>query len=172
MTPAKRLIMMGGRRYKNILHNGNFVLDSDSDGLADGWNQSRELSEDFYISDGVQYWTALSTYFAGGINQNIIAQSNHVYYGYLISQNIRYIHWESAGGYEEIVMNVAGQTSYSKIFTYTGSYENVQTRTYAYATGECAVDDFIIVDLTAEFGAGNEPTLEWCDANIPQNIIW
>lgn len=29
------------------------------------------------------------------------------------------------------------------------------------------VDGLIIVDLTATYGAGNEPTKEWCDANIP-----
>jgi hypothetical protein len=28
-------------------------------------------------------------------------------------------------------------------------------------------DNLILIDLTAAFGAGNEPTKEWCDANIP-----
>ena len=27
-------------------------------------------------------------------------------------------------------------------------------------------DGIVLVDLTASFGAGKEPTLEWCDANI------
>lgn len=28
-------------------------------------------------------------------------------------------------------------------------------------------DNLLVVDLTEAFGAGNEPTAEWCDANIP-----
>lgn len=28
------------------------------------------------------------------------------------------------------------------------------------------IDDAMLIDLTAAFGAGNEPTQEWCDANI------
>ena len=29
------------------------------------------------------------------------------------------------------------------------------------------LDGAMVVDLTADFGSGNEPTKEWCDANIP-----
>nr|DAF40623.1 MAG TPA: Extracellular arabinanase, arabinanase, arabinotriose, Geobacillus stearothermophilus [Caudoviricetes sp.] len=29
------------------------------------------------------------------------------------------------------------------------------------------LDDIILIDLTESFGAGNEPTREWCDENIP-----
>ena len=28
------------------------------------------------------------------------------------------------------------------------------------------IDDAMLIDLTAAFGAGNEPTQEWCDTNI------
>lgn len=34
-------------------------------------------------------------------------------------------------------------------------------------TGELWVDGLMIVDLTAAFGSGNEPTKDWCDTNIP-----
>jgi len=27
-------------------------------------------------------------------------------------------------------------------------------------------DDVFLIDLTATFGAGNEPTKAWCDANL------
>ena len=40
-------------------------------------------------------------------------------------------------------------------------YDNVNTEGYMWADG------MMLVDLTADFGAGNEPTKEWCDANIP-----
>lgn len=39
-------------------------------------------------------------------------------------------------------------------------FEGMASSTIAY------VDDAMLIDLTAAFGAGNEPTQEWCDANI------
>lgn len=39
-------------------------------------------------------------------------------------------------------------------------FEGMASNTIAY------VDDAMLIDLTAAFGAGNEPTKEWCDANI------
>ena len=39
-------------------------------------------------------------------------------------------------------------------------FEGMASNTIAY------VDDAMLIDLTAAFGAGNEPTQEWCDANI------
>ena len=35
------------------------------------------------------------------------------------------------------------------------------------AVNPCWTDCLMIVDLTAAFGAGNEPDKEWCDANLP-----
>lgn len=39
-------------------------------------------------------------------------------------------------------------------------FEGMAENTIAY------VDDAMLIDLTAAFGAGNEPTQEWCDTNI------
>lgn len=39
-------------------------------------------------------------------------------------------------------------------------FEGMASNTIAY------IDDVMLIDLTAAFGAGNEPTQEWCDANI------
>lgn len=35
------------------------------------------------------------------------------------------------------------------------------------AQNTCWTDGLMILDLTASFGVGNEPTKDWCDANIP-----
>ena len=40
-------------------------------------------------------------------------------------------------------------------------YDNVNTEGYMWTDG------MMLVDLTADFGAGNEPTKEWCDVNVP-----
>lgn len=34
-------------------------------------------------------------------------------------------------------------------------------------TADCYRKEPMVIDLTEAFGAGNEPTVEWCDANIP-----
>lgn len=39
--------------------------------------------------------------------------------------------------------------------------EQIRSPNYVY------VDGAMLIDLTATYGAGNEPTQEWCDANIP-----
>jgi hypothetical protein len=35
------------------------------------------------------------------------------------------------------------------------------------ASNVCYRKEMMIIDLTDAFGAGNEPTLEWCDENLP-----
>lgn len=39
--------------------------------------------------------------------------------------------------------------------------EQIQSPNYVY------IDGAVLIDLTATYGSGNEPTQEWCDANIP-----
>lgn len=48
--------------------------------------------------------------------------------------------------------------NYSAQFRF--DFEGMASNTIAY------VDDAMLIDLTAAFGAGNEPTQEWCDTNI------
>ena len=36
-----------------------------------------------------------------------------------------------------------------------------------YVAGSAWIDGLVVVDLTAAFGAGNEPNAAWCDVNIP-----
>lgn len=45
---------------------------------------------------------------------------------------------------------------------------NYRIRTFVVnASGTVWVDGVMLIDLTDTFGAGNEPTVEWCDENIP-----
>lgn len=48
--------------------------------------------------------------------------------------------------------------SYSAQFRF--DFEDMASNTIAY------IDDAMLIDLTAAFGTGNEPTQEWCDTNI------
>lgn len=51
--------------------------------------------------------------------------------------------------------------SNGQISNFRIDYDNANTEGYMWADG------MMLVDLTADFGAGKEPTKEWCDENIP-----
>lgn len=48
-----------------------------------------------------------------------------------------------------------------------GSYQCRLDFDNNYNNGNLWIDGVAIIDLTESFGAGNEPTKEWCDTNIP-----
>lgn len=54
----------------------------------------------------------------------------------------------------------------STIYTATLDENNTISINYAKTTDTINVDGIGVVDLTADFGAGNEPDLDWCNANI------
>lgn len=63
--------------------------------------------------------------------------------------------------------NYPDWTAISGIITSDGAY-SFGLRTFTVG-GSCSawVDSIVVIDLTAACGAGNEPSKEWCDANIP-----
>lgn len=65
--------------------------------------------------------------------------------------------------------NYPDWTIISGVITVDGTYtEGFGLRTFTVG-GSCNawVDSIVIIDLTAACGAGNEPSKEWCDVNIP-----
>ena len=63
--------------------------------------------------------------------------------------------------------NYPDWTAISDVVTADGAYD-FGLRTFTVA-GSCNawVDSIVVIDLTATYGAGNEPTKEWCDIHIP-----
>ena len=61
-----------------------------------------------------------------------------------------------------IISSVNNRSSFTN-----GSYQTRIDYNNSNATTSVWYDGFVIVDLTASFGSGNEPTKEWCDTNIP-----
>lgn len=161
MTPAKRLIMMG-RRYKNALTNGNFT-----NGL-EGWRE-RGGGIILGVFDGRLKVIVDRQY--GLVGPYWSPTINHKYY---FSADIEgttnnYIIFDNKGFYlshtgRQILSNIVTVNSESAYFAFGDNRVSDWT--------EFFIDNVIIIDLTSEFGAGNEPDLTWCDANIPQNIIW
>lgn len=60
-----------------------------------------------------------------------------------------------------IVSGVNTRTSWSGNYSYRVDFNHNNSASTAWYDGA------MMVDLTAAFGAGNEPSKEWCDANIP-----
>lgn len=63
--------------------------------------------------------------------------------------------------------NYPDWTAISDVITADGAYDfGLRTFTVG-GSVDAWVDCITVIDLTAACGAGNEPTKEWCDANIP-----
>lgn len=56
--------------------------------------------------------------------------------------------------------NVRSSWNDGQMAQFRFDFEGMASNTIAY------IDDVMLIDLTAAFGAGNEPTQEWCDTNI------
>lgn len=186
MTPAKRLIMMGARKYKNLIANGNFATDDNSDGLGDSWGNSTagdqgNLSINLQIIGNTQRFESTGSY--SGIQQQIITAVDNKYY---IAGYVCIITAGTGGGKVQIRAYGFAENG-SDVVTTIGVFQlaSVVVRRISTGTPNIAIHNssdgvgtiiqcknILCVNLTAEFGAGNEPTLAWCDANIPQNIIW
>jgi len=177
VTPAKRLIITGGRKFKNLVANGNFAFDSDGNGIADNWTGGGSNFTNPRVENNTQYWTPLvaSTFSSALATIDYIMTHsvyNHKFYVAFIGGNIRSLWGIQAGGF--IFSKKSGEISaiITETFNY-GSSGKQRVTLYAHeANVESSVKNFILIDLTAEFGEGNEPDLAWCDANIPQNVIW
>lgn len=117
-------------------------------------------------------------------------KEGHLYYGRVAQKTTSSSHSASDGRFEmfcgdnefqanliygnltEIKTNNEWINS-SKIYslqssTYLTSSYSWQMRNFTVsANGACYRKEPLLIDLTESFGAGNEPTKEWCDENIP-----
>ena len=161
VTPAKRLIMMG-RRYKNALTNGNFT-----NGF-EGW---RERSGGIILGVFDGRLKAIVDRRYGLVGPRWSPTINHKYYfsadiegttdNYILFNNKSYYLSHTGRQILSGIVTVDSESTYV-------AFGDRRTSDWT----EFFIDNVIIIDLTSEFGAGNEPDLTWCDANIPQNIIW
>lgn len=126
----------------------------------------------------------LAAQYNGVRHDSIIGKANHVYYASLwvkvISRgtgfcyfdvNFKYDnqdHYVGAAGSK----NVGVWTKISKVYDtnspdkdFTLAFEGCKNNT-ADNLLDCLCDGATLIDLTETFGAGNEPTKEWCDENL------
>ena len=111
---------------------------------------------------------------------NISITKNHIYY-YFVSRYLYsytngysvYLHVANVGA---IVSNETKQDLNWKKVSGIGTATETNTETWDVRVGKCYghldviwiayFDGAGLIDLTAAFGTGNEPSKEWCDANI------
>lgn len=151
----------------NLIINGDF-----SDGLT-GWNGAT-----LGVNEGIS--TATTQY--GGISQSIqnpISCRNHVLYGSAwfksdsVSNYLAFMNDQSDQGF----VNHSGSNNYeflSLIRTISSTTTSIYCKTQDARTGgwtQCRVKNMVVIDLTAMFGAGKEPTKAWCDANFAYNSV-
>jgi hypothetical protein len=174
-TKAKELIAVNKKLYRNLLNNGNFAIDSNSDGLADGWSCNGTGKS---VANNVQSFTPSAQY--QNLNQGKPGVNNDIFYGsgYVkSSKTTTALYLRRDGGQQsENPMYHSGNGDFTFLSSRMTLNATGQAELWVIELGtnfaEIQVKECVLINLTAEFGAGNEPDKAWCDANIPQNIIW
>ncbi|MDP4146107.1 MAG: LamG domain-containing protein [Bacillota bacterium] len=157
--------------YTNMFSNGNFALDSDSDGIADGFSVYNSNMIGKLVYNNEQVYTPTAQW--GGIQTKYQATNGDIIYvGAKIRTDndvnksmqfaINRAPWSGA--------NVSLNKNYSLFsFTYTSTGLNDSIVFQDQATSgwvKTYIKEFCIYNLTQIFGAGNEPNVSWCDANL------
>ncbi len=83
--------------------------------------------------------------------------------------DVKFEQYQPYGGpraaYVSLVVQNTAFTLYSDIQTAETAASRIRCFSLVGST-VCYITDMIVVDLTAAFGAGNEPDKTWCDSNI------
>jgi hypothetical protein len=167
----------------NLVGNGNFAIDSNSDGYADNWSSASSTPNiaSPSVSNNIQYWTptvgnAWSSSTQTGSPSGAFTLSNtfgHMYYIKAVVSNIaQFIWWGSDGNI--VSLGVTGSSGLvSGIRTSNSNASNARWIVYANIAGtQSSISYVLSIDLTATYGAGNEPTKAQMDtimSSYPNN---
>lgn len=169
--------------YNNLVTNGSF-----ENGTTD-WAFSTNVTNSTlfakYGTNSVRNYhgVAWSAAYRTSVSYPIAAFSNHIYYTSGWSYTVNKGNGSCLNYYNIIYDNAEHWVNYqtqnnlntwekgSAIFTIPNVYNPklgfaLADTDSSNALQECYADGALLVDLTATFGAGNEPTKEWCDANL------
>lgn len=163
--------LSGQKRLNNILGSyGNFGVDSNADGLADGWFAYGVASKS--LTDNIQTFTANTQYGRLEI-PSITCKLNDVFY---------FCMWVKAS-YTQVYAQIGDNPQYpTTLYTNVGNWQFVSCR-YVKIVDDTSVTFYIadsrpsgwlpayikqatILNLTKDLGTGNEPTKEQMDSWI------
>lgn len=117
--------------------------------------------------------------------------TSHIYYFsyyYRLSSSTttacRIVAMQTSGGYQSVSSSASIPSTggnwvhrshrfvYYKASTDTGVFKIMAYTNADSSASNAYVSKFILIDLTDTFGAGNEPSLEWCDQNIREHEVY
>ena len=153
----------------NLVKNGSFENGLNNwtlSGTSGSWGT---ISVEHYFGSKAAYRVA-SAEGHNFIRQNIYWTSGHKYYyfGYAIAltKQIFACNVTDKGG--KFTLETVSHELRKAATIYTADFtgNNTISVNYAAITDNINIDGIGVVDLTAAFGAGNEPSLSWCNSNI------
>lgn len=175
MNPKIQRIILGNRKYKNLVTNGLPVN-------TDGWITYGGFSTLSIVNGWLRATYAAFKVYAGRNGEFDIPAGHKVYFVSNLrasaAGNLEFHLVGTAASYASVsrgntaLILTQSASQYSGIITATGIVSGFSFDGVAYTTAGDWVEaqSTTIIDLDA-LGLENK-SLEWCDANIPQNIIW
>lgn len=165
---------MQGKSYVNLLgKDGSLAKDSNTDGLADGFTTGYVTA--LSLSNGIQSYTATAQ-FGGIVHSNSFIDA-HIYYACAsikTSSSLVGLALFADIGKTSATWHTGDNTfrraSTRNLYTAStcSSYPNLNCCDYRVSGWDSIqIKEIMLIDLTATFGTGNEPTTTWCDENLP-----
>ena len=157
-------VVLKGLTATNFVKNGNFALDSNSDGLGDFWIKSSAVSETYIVNDK-QYWRNTSgADSTGALNYKVNIKADKQYYIRFSGHRVYSVYMDGVALWHD---STKAEGTYSRLYTRSDDYNNsISFRTWVIALDDPAashISNIMIINLTDTFGSGNEPTKEQSD---------
>lgn len=144
----------------NLIKNGNFGTVTKTDGYADDWSGGTSVTN-AKVQNFTQYWTPGSVTYGGRIESGAYLSNipNHKYYIHFIGTNVGTLLW-SGSSTQSYTVQTDG--FYSAVFTPIASHLAGNLKRLGFygrvAGVESSVKEVALMDLTALYGEGNEPS--------------
>lgn len=139
----------------NMIENGDFSTDTNSDGLADGFFSYDLIS---YSCDNDRQNFTVNNHYSQFLYYEIDNSTvyNHKYYMGFDNSHLGVIYILASQG---TIYSNPPDGNFGFIWTANNSTNNTIIRFYSDYNGSAWVDNLVMIDLTNTFGAGNEPSL-------------
>lgn len=150
----------------NLVINGDLTLDNNSDSVPDGFSLTGTRSNQTY-TNGIMKFTTTSAE-AGLVKNNIPTTANDKWYAFAYIKTSGSSYIDGFNSYVYISNTLYNQwTLLSKVST-SNTQANNYIGIYALQNRTIEIDYIGAINLTATFGAGNEPSKTYMDSIIAE----
>ena len=177
-------------KITNLITNGNFENDLENWGTDMGFFQPEIVNDSYHGNKAVKLITDNNTDY--GQASSIVFQilkagspiSNHKYYAFSYYKSSKDYHavdkrfeWFLDGAYEHCTMIFGYKEQATEDWLRISNIQSVKTECdnmkgwhirnfIRQSNHDVTIDSLVLIDLTNDFGEGNEPTLEWLNNHI------